>query len=81
MCRPISVTGHSQAPLPLTLQMNGYSTSQFGKCPEVPVWQTSPMGPFDTWPTGSGFEHTYGFIGGEDNQWYPAFPRCQSPVN
>jgi len=26
------------------------------------------------WPTGSGFEYFYGFIGGEDNQWYPA--RC-----
>jgi hypothetical protein len=27
------------------LQLNGYSTAQFGKCHEVPVWQTSPMGP------------------------------------
>ena len=30
------------------------------------------MGPFDRWPTaGSGFEHFYGFIGGETNQWDP----------
>ena len=56
-----------------TLKLNGYSTAQFGKCHEVPVWQTSPMGPFDAWPTGGGgFEYFYGFIGGETNQYYPA---------
>ena len=33
------------------------------------MWETSPMGPFDAWPTGGGgFEHFYGFIGGETNQ-------------
>jgi arylsulfatase len=60
------------APLALTLKLNGYSTAQFGKCHEVPFWETSPMGPFDRWPTGSGFEYFYGFIGGETNQYYPA---------
>ena len=30
-----------------TLKLNGYATAQFGKCHEVPVWQTSPVGPFD----------------------------------
>ena len=29
------------------------------------------MGPFHQWPTGSGFEHFYGFVGGEANQYYP----------
>ena len=67
-----SLRPNSKAPLPQTLTLNGYWTAQFGKCHEVPVWQTSPMGPFDMWPTGSGFEHFYGFIGGEDNQWYPS---------
>ena len=33
------------APLAETLKLNGYCTAQFGKCHEVPVWQTSPMGP------------------------------------
>ena len=57
----------------MTLKLNGYSTAQFGKCHEVPVWETSPLGPFDQWPTGGGgFEYFYGFIGGETNQWYPA---------
>ncbi len=29
-------------------------------------------GPFDRWPTHSGFDKFYGFIGGETNQWAPA---------
>jgi arylsulfatase len=68
-----SLLPNTCSPLARTLKLNGYSTSQFGKCHEVPVWQTSPMGPFDAWPTGGGgFEYFYGFIGGETNQWYPA---------
>ena len=38
----------------MTLKLNGYSTAQFGKCHEVPVWETSPIGPFNQWPTGGG---------------------------
>ena len=30
------------------------------------------MGPFDRWPTGSGFEYFYGFVAGETSQYYPA---------
>jgi len=65
----------------MTLKLNGYSTAQFGKCHEVPVWQTSPMGPFDQWPTGGGgFEYFYGFIGGETNQWDPSIYEGTTPV-
>lgn len=67
-----SVRPDDCAPLAQTLKLNGYSTAQFGKCHEVPLWETSPAGPFDRWPTGSGFEYFYGFIGGETNQYYPA---------
>ena len=76
-----SLRPNTGAPLAETLKLNGYSTAQFGKCHEVPVWQTSPMGPFDNWPTGGGgFEHFYGFIGGETNQWAPALYRDTVPV-
>jgi len=76
-----SLTPNTKAPLPLTLKYNGYSTAQFGKCHEVPVWQSSPMGPFDMWPSGGGgFEYFYGFIGGENNQYYPALYEGTNPV-
>ncbi len=69
------------SPLAKTLKLNGYNTAQFGKCHEVPVWQTSPVGPFTAWPTGGGgFEYFYGFIGGEANQWYPSLYEGTTPV-
>ncbi len=76
-----SLRPNTAAPLAETLKLNGYSTAQFGKCHEVPVWQTSPLGPFDNWPSGGGgFEHFYGFIGGETNQWAPALYQDTVPV-
>jgi len=76
-----SVRPNTKAPLAMTLKLNGYSTAQFGKCHEVPVWQSSPMGPFDAWPSsGGGFETFYGFIGGENNQWDPALYDGTTPV-
>jgi arylsulfatase len=76
-----SVLPNTISPLAKTLKLNGYSTAMFGKCHEVPVWQTSQVGPFDAWPTGgAGFEYFYGFIGGEANQWYPALYEGTTPV-
>jgi arylsulfatase A-like enzyme len=76
-----SIRPNTAAPLAETLKLNGYSTAQFGKCHEVPVWETSPMGPFDNWPSGGGgFEHFYGFIGGETNQYAPAIYDGTVPV-
>ena len=65
--RPLSV-----APLAEMLRLNGYSTAAFGKYHETPPWEVSVSGPYDRWPTHSGFDKFYGFIGGETNQWSPA---------
>ena len=64
--RPQSIT-----PMAEVLRQNGYNTAQFGKCHEVPPWELSASGPQDRWPTRSGFEKFYGFLGGETNQWAP----------
>jgi arylsulfatase A-like enzyme len=81
-----SIRPKDKAPIAETLRLNGYSTAQFGKCHEVPVWEVSPAGPFGQWPTGSGFEYFYGFVGGEANQYYPglyegttAVEPCKTP--
>lgn len=65
--RPRTIT-----PLAEILRQNGYSTAAFGKYHETPPWEVSTSGPYDRWPTGSGFDKFYGFIGGETNQWAPA---------
>jgi arylsulfatase A-like enzyme len=75
-----SLRPNTCAPLAEVLKLNGYSTAQFGKCHEVPVFEVTPIGPFDHWPTGSGFEHFFGFIGGENNQYYPALYQGTTPV-
>jgi arylsulfatase A-like enzyme len=75
-----SVRPKDKATLAETLKLNGYSTAQFGKCHEVPVWETSPVGPFNQWPSGSGFEYFYGFLGGETNQYYPAIYENTTPI-
>lgn len=61
----------SVAPLAEMLRLNGYSTSFFGKNHETAVWEVSPSGPTTRWPTRSGFDKFYGFIGGETDQWSP----------
>lgn len=63
---------NSVAPLAEMLRLNGYSTAAFGKYHETPPWEVSTSGPYDRWPTRSGFDKFYGFIGGETNQWAPA---------
>jgi len=62
---------NSVAPLAEMLRLNGYSTAAFGKSHETSPWEVSPSGPTDRWPTRSGFDKFYGFIGGETNQWAP----------
>jgi len=62
----------SVAPLATMLRYNGYATAAFGKSHETAAWEVSPSGPTDRWPTRSGFDKFYGFMGGETNQWAPA---------
>jgi arylsulfatase len=64
--RPQSIT-----PMAEVLRQNGYSTAQFGKSHETPTWEKSSNGPQDRWPTHSGFEKFYGFLGGITNNWAP----------
>src|SRR3954454_5918455 len=75
-----SVRPDDAAPLAQMMQLNGFSTAQFGKCHGGPVWETSPMGPFRQWPTGSGFGCFSGFVSGETNQWYPAIYEDRTPI-
>lgn len=62
------------------LRQNGYSTAWFGKNHNVPDWQSSSVGPFDLWPTGLGFEHFYGFLGGDVNNYAPALYQGTLPI-
>lgn len=73
------------APVAEMLRHNGYNTAAFGKWHLAPLWELSVSGPMDRWPTGSGFEKFYGFLGGEMNHWAPYLfdgtTRVELPVN
>ena len=66
-----SIITKDKATIGRILRDNGYHTSWFGKNHNTPEFQASQAGPFDQWPIGMGFEHFYGFIGGDTNQWQP----------
>ena len=65
----------SAGTLAQVLQGNGYATGAFGKWHQTPPWEQTAAGPFDRWPTGEGFDHFYGFLGGEASQFEPTLVR------
>ena len=75
-----SVWPQSTASVAEVLMENGYSTAAWGKWHNTPDWETSPVGPFNHWPTGLGFEYFYGFHGGETSQWEPQLFRNTTAV-
>jgi len=70
----------STAAISEILRQNGYSTAWIGKNHNVPDWETSVAGPYDRWPVLQGFDHFYGFIAGEANQWFPGLFRDNTRV-
>ena len=62
------------------LHQNGYITSWFGKNHNTPIYETNPMGPFDHWPNGLGFDFFYGFMAGDTNQVRPYLYQNQTPL-
>src|SRR5262245_55235624 len=63
------------------LRQNGYATGWWGRCSTVPDAHTSAAGPFDRWPTGLGFEHFYGVMGDESDQFQPPLFRNTTLVD
>ncbi|WP_041712025.1 arylsulfatase [Pseudomonas sp. ATCC 13867] len=70
----------SSATLAEVLKQYGYSTAAFGKWHNTPTRDTTAAGPFDTWPTGYGFEYFYGFLAGETSQYEPRLYRNTTPI-
>ncbi len=65
----------SAATLARVLRDAGYGTFAVGKWHLAPRWEQTAAGPFERWPLALGFEHFYGFHGGDTNQWTPELVR------
>ncbi|MBZ9936005.1 arylsulfatase [Mesorhizobium sp. BR1-1-16] len=63
--------GPENATIGRILIENGYRTAWIGKNHNTPDYAQTQAGPFDQWPNGMGFEHYYGFNGGDTSQWQP----------
>lgn len=75
-----NVMPRSAATIAEVLKQNGYNTAMFGKHHNAPEAHVSAAGPFDMWPTGLGFEHFWGFMGAETNQFTPALYNGTTPI-
>jgi arylsulfatase A-like enzyme len=53
------------------LRENGYNTYAIGKWHVTPVHDATQVGPFNRWPTGRGFDHYFGFLFAETDQYHP----------
>jgi len=58
----------------------GWSTMFLGKWDHTPQWETTFAGPFDRWPSGDGWEHYYGFMSGDMNNFNPIMWVDHTPV-
>ncbi|PKB15975.1 arylsulfatase [Flavobacterium sp. 5] len=62
------------------LRDNGYNTFAVGKYGVTPDEDATDAGPFDRWPTGKGFDHFYGFLGSQTDQYNPDLVEDQAHI-
>jgi arylsulfatase len=62
------------------LRIHGYNTFAVGKYGVTPDEDATDAGPFDRWPTGKGFDHFFGFLGSQTDQYKPDLVEDQAHV-
>ncbi len=70
----------SAASVAKVLQQRGYTTMALGKWDHTPPGDVTIAGPFDRWPTGDGFDHFYGFMSADTNNFKPAMWADHTPI-
>lgn len=60
---------------------NGYNTFALGKWHGNNPKDLTIAGPYNRYPTGRGFEHFYGFLGGATDQWHPQVVEETTPID
>jgi arylsulfatase len=51
------------------LQKAGFVNYAIGKWDHTPLYEVSESGPFDRWPSGEGFDHYYGFMAADADNY------------
>jgi arylsulfatase len=76
-----SVIPRSAGTIAQVLHQNGYDTAWLGKNHNTPVWETGPLGPFERWPNGLGFDYFYGFNAAATDQFAPELVENRNPID
>jgi arylsulfatase A-like enzyme len=63
------------------LSGQNFSTMGVGKWHLNPTTEDTPVGPFNNWPLGKGFDHWYGFLPGESDQFHPVLISDNSMID
>ncbi len=71
----------STATLAEILREQGFGTYMVGKWHLAPMHETGPAGPFHNWPLAKGFDHFYGFLQGETDQYRPELVHDQHYID
>lgn len=75
-----SVLPKSAATIARILRENGFDTAMFGKNHNTPEWELGPLGPFEHWPIGQGFNYFYGFNAAQADQFKPPLTENMNPL-
>jgi arylsulfatase len=92
----VHVGGHAAANLPYpgydakvpaeagtiaaNLHAAGYATYALGKWDHLPPAEITPAGPFNRWPIQQGFDHFYGFLSADADNWRPLLMKDNTPA-
>jgi arylsulfatase len=62
------------------LQKAGFINYAIGKWDHTPLYEVSESGPFDRWPSGEGFDHYYGFMAADADNYRSLLWRDHNPI-
>jgi len=62
------------------LQKAGFINYALGKWDHTPLYEVSESGPFDRWPSGEGFDHYYGFMAADADNYRSLLWRDHNPM-
>jgi arylsulfatase len=62
------------------LQKAGFVNYALGKWDHTPLYEVSQSGPFDRWPSGEGFDHFYGFMAADADNFRSLLWRDHTPI-
>jgi arylsulfatase A-like enzyme len=62
------------------LKLHGYVNYALGKWDHTPLYEVSQAGPYTRWPSDEGFDHYYGFMAADADQYHTLMFQDHAPI-